>query len=99
MRRNSSSVDLFVAAVRRRMIVVRTAECAATGSLVTTLLAAPLGAILIYRGEAAMLLVLVAMGLGMIAGVLWALKGRPTILGAALEVDRQLGLHEMLSTV
>lgn len=54
--------------------------------------------VLLYRGQAALLLALASLGLGILAGLAWALLHRPQALDAAAEADRQLHLADLLST-
>src|SRR4051812_3143477 len=94
---DGSSLERFVLAVRRRMIVVRGIERVGVGTLVAMIAAAPLITILIYRGESSVALMGVALLIGASAGSIWGMRQRPTILHAASEADRQLDLNELLS--
>jgi hypothetical protein len=80
------------------MIVVRTVECAAIGALLGMIAAAPLIAILIHRGESADVLGWGALLAGVFGGCLWSLGRRPTLMGVAVEADRQLNLSELISS-
>lgn len=54
--------------------------------------------ILFWRGEPAVAPVLWLMGLGAFAGGIWGWVHRPSLLQTAILIDKQLGLHDLLST-
>jgi hypothetical protein len=94
----SSQLERFVTAIHRRWVIWRALERGGIGVLVGCALAGLLYPILLWRGEPAMPMVLSAMGLGAICGLLFGLHARPTRLDAAIEADRQLQLHDLLSS-
>ncbi|HEY7089877.1 MAG TPA: hypothetical protein VH518_17400 [Tepidisphaeraceae bacterium] len=89
----------FLHRTRRRWFIWRTFEwgaiCAFAGAVVGLMLVS----VLIWRGEEALSPALILLGVGAIAGVVFGLTRRPTILQTAIEADRQLDLHDLLGTV
>ena len=95
---HARGVDRFVAAVHRRMVVLRAFErlglCAVGGCGVALLLMP----ILLSRGEPTGGLVVATLSASCFAGLVWAVLSRPSRLAAAGEADRQLGLADLLAT-
>jgi hypothetical protein len=94
----SSQLDRFIAAVHRRMLLLRAAErlglCLLGGCIVLFILMP----ILIWRGQSTGELALITLGLALIAGIAWAITARPGKLAAAMEADRQLKLSDLLGS-
>jgi hypothetical protein len=90
--------ERFVAAVHRRMVVLRGLERVGLCVLVGCAAALVLMPILIWRGQATGELLAAIMGAAAIAGIGWGLAARPTKLAAAMEADRQLGWSDLLGT-
>ena len=87
----------FIQAVRRRMMLVRVAETIGVCCAVAAAVAVALIALLWWRGRSGMPAAAV-LGLGVVCGSILGLARRPTLLAAAMEADRQLGLHDLLGT-
>ncbi len=99
--RSRPPLDRFLAAVHRRVVVVRALECAGIALAVAAGIALAVGGLLIWRGERGLWPLMVAGMLlagGAGIGLLWGLLRRPSRLWTAIEADRQLGLHDLLST-
>jgi hypothetical protein len=90
--------ERFVAAVHRRMVVLRGLERVGLCVLVGCAAALVLMPILIWRGQGTGELLVVVLGAAGMAGVGWGLAARPTKLAAAMEADRQLGWSDLLGT-
>lgn len=88
----------LVRAARRRWIVCRAVEAAGIGALVGAMGAILLTPILIWRASPAHPVVAISLGAGALAGFLFSLTRRPGLLATAIEIDRQLGLHDLLGT-
>jgi hypothetical protein len=90
--------ERFVAAVHRRMVLLRALErlglCVLGGCAVALLLMP----ILFTRGEPTGALVMAALGTAAVTGALWGVLSRPTRLAAVTEADRQLHLADLLGT-
>lgn len=91
-------LERFLTAVRRRVIFVRAAERIGLCAAIACAAALALLPILLWRREPAMPLALGAIALGALGGLVWSLLDRPTLLGAAMEADRQLDLADLLGT-
>lgn len=89
----------FIAAVRRRIAMSRVGTSIAIGIGGASCAGLALMPILWWRGEPAMGMVIGLLGLGAIFGMIWGISRRPTRLEAAVEADRQLGLHDLLGTI
>lgn len=90
--------ERFVAAVHRRMVVLRGLERVGLcflGGCAATLVLMP---ILIWRGQGTGELLAVILGAAAMAGIGWGLAARPTKLAAAMEADRQMGWSDLLGT-
>jgi hypothetical protein len=93
-----SGLDQMLRSVRRRWIGWRCLERAGLCALASCAVAGLLAGVLIYRGEAAMGLIAIILAAGFLCGALLAWGGRPTLLETAVEIDRQLRLHDLLAT-
>ena len=93
-----SQLDQFLRKVHRRWLAWRTLERVGLCTVVACGFAAVLAALLIYRGEPALSLILAVMLAGVVCGLLLALIHCPTPLDTAIEIDRQLNLHDLLAT-
>lgn len=91
-------LERFISAVHRRMVAMRFMERLGVSVLGGCGVLALLMPILIWQQQPTGSLVLATLAVAGIAGLSWALIGRPTRLAAAMEADRQLGLAELLST-
>ena len=60
--------------------------------------ALPLVGTLIWRGSSGVETAIAGLSIGAGAGLLWGILTRPSLLGAALEADRQLGWNDLLSS-
>jgi hypothetical protein len=96
--KTSTQLEQLVSAIHRRWVIWRAVERGGVGVLVGCALAAVLYPILLWRGEPTMPMIVGAIGLGAICGLLSGLHARPTRLNAAIEADRQLKLHDLLSS-
>jgi hypothetical protein len=89
----------FLAAVRRRMMLVQLAESLAIGLAVASVVGVIFVLLLWARGENAGNSIAVILALGAFFGAIWGIARRPTRLQAALEADGQLNLQDLLGTV
>ena len=89
----------FIAAVRRRILVVRIAESIAVSVTVASAAGLTLLPILWWRGQSAVPLAEALLAAGCFFGLIWGVSRRPSRLQAAIEADTQLGLHDLLGTV
>jgi len=87
----------FLQAVRRRLMLVRVAESIGVCCAIAAAAAVALIALLWWRGRSGMPAAAVLV-LGVICGWVLGMARRPTLLAAAMEADRQLGLHDLLGT-
>ena len=92
------NLQQFVAAVRRRLIVVGAVEHAGLGALGGSVIGGGLILLLLWRDQPAFPPTVGAIAVGSLVGLLWSLTHRPTALAAAAEADRQLGLSDLLAT-
>jgi hypothetical protein len=90
--------DIFLRRVRRRWIVWRMAESAGVCGAIAACIGLIIVPILLWRDQPALGSAIILLIIGAAAGFLWACLHRPTILQAAVEIDRQLNLHDLLST-
>ena len=88
----------FLCAVRRRWIAWRAVEAAGIGLLAGALCATLLAPMLIWRGSQAHTLVAALLVLGASLGLVGSLMRRPALLATAIEIDRQLNLHDLFGT-
>jgi len=88
----------FVNRARRRWALWRAVEAAGVGGGAGAGAALLLVPVLLWRGQPGLSFAAVLIGLGAAAGLLAGLLRRPTHLQTALQLDRQLGWHELLST-
>jgi hypothetical protein len=90
--------ERFVAALHRRLVLLRFLEKTGLGTLTGAAVAAAAISLLTWRGEPALVPTVAALALGAAVGFLWGLGHLPTSLDAAAEADRQLGLADLLGT-
>jgi hypothetical protein len=90
--------ERFLAAVHRRMVLLRAVERVGLCVLGACVVALVLMPILVSRGESTGGLVGATLGMACFVGLLWAVISRPSKLAAAAEVDRQLRLADLLAT-
>jgi hypothetical protein len=90
--------DSFLRRVRRRWILWRIAECSGLCAAVAAGIGLFIVPILLWRDQPALGCATILLSIGALAGFLWACIHRPTILQTAGEIDRQLHLHDLLST-
>jgi hypothetical protein len=93
-----ASHEQLLRRVRRRWIVWRMIESAAVCAFVGAVIGFLLVPVLIWRGQEALGPALMVLGIGAVAGVVLAVTRTPTVLQTAMEMDRQLGLHDLLGT-
>jgi hypothetical protein len=91
-------LDRFLRRIQRRWIVVRAVERIGLCVLISSAIAIILSLILIFRGESSIALSSVCLTLGLLTGILVAWFTRPSPFDAAIEVDRQLNLADLLAT-
>jgi hypothetical protein len=90
--------DLFLRRVRRRWMVWRMFECGGICAALAGGVGLIIVPILLWRDQPALSCSAILLVIGAAAGFLWACTHRPTILQTAGEIDRQLNLHDLLST-
>lgn len=90
--------ERFVKCARRRWVAWRVMESAAVGAAITASVGLLLMSVLFWRGQAALAPAAWLLAIGALAGATRAIQGRPTLLQTAIEADRQLQLHDLLST-
>jgi hypothetical protein len=90
--------DSFLRRFRRRWIAWRMAECSGICAAVAAGVGLFIVPILLWRDQPALECAMILLSIGALAGFLWACIHRPTILQTAGEIDRQLQLHDLLST-
>jgi hypothetical protein len=95
----ASVTGRFISAVRRRMVVVRVAESVAVGVGVAAAVGLGMIPIFWWRGQSGLAPGLAILSLGAFCGLLRGITRIPTGMQAAVEADRQLNLHDLLSTV
>lgn len=91
-------LDYFLARVHRKWMVLRAIERIGLCILIASVLAAILAGVLIWRGESAINMVVVCLGAGTVGGAVVGWMTRPSLFDAAVEVDRQLHLADLLAT-
>lgn len=90
--------DTFVRRVHWRYVMLHLVERAGLGTLFGCAAALPLVGILLWRGMPAVAVSLMALAIGMAAGLLWGVLTRPSRIAAAMEADRQFGWADLLSS-
>jgi hypothetical protein len=90
--------EQFIRAVHRRLVLVRALERAGLGALTGCVAAGLLLPLLLWRAEPALGPAGMLIAMGAVAGLWWGVARRPSRLAAAMEADRQLGLHDLLGT-
>src|SRR4051794_2915643 len=100
MPRAVSAHARFVAAVHRRLAVIRACEAAGVCLLAACALAAPLLAILWWRGGSlsAATFFQVIGAIWIVASIALAIQRWPTVMAAAAEADSQFELSDLLVT-
>src|SRR4051794_28609040 len=94
-----SPMARFLRAVHRRHVLLRLTERAGLGTLAGAAAAVVLLALAIWKAwPVGGTVALAAVGVGTLLGLLWGVIRRPRPLAAAVEADRQLGLHDLLGT-
>jgi hypothetical protein len=94
----TSHFERFLKAVHRRAVAVRLAESAGIGLIVASGLAIVLLAIFIAMGRDGWALSLILLPAGALAGLVGGFWRLPTLTATAIRADRQLRLHDLLST-
>lgn len=84
--------------IHRRWMVLRLVESTGLAGLIGCGLSLILAVLLIWQGSDASILIFWLLSLSLLIGALAGWMRRPTIFDAAVETDRQLKLHELLST-
>src|SRR2546423_948877 len=79
-------------------MITRSLERIGLCILIASVLAAILAGVLIWRGESAMNVISVCLAAGTILGLIVGWITRPSLFDAAVEVDRQLNLADLLAT-
>ena len=95
---SSSNLERFVRAVYRRLILSRAAEAMGVGTSVAAGVALVLVPVLLWRGRGALTLSIVLLLVGAGTGLVGFFFRRPSVVEAAGEADRQLQLHDVLTT-
>ena len=98
MSRDPSELDRFLTVLHRRLLLVRLLEAGARGAVAGSLVGATLVPLLLWRDVPTLLPSACVIVLGIVAGMLWVLGHRPTLIDAAAEADRQLNLSDLLGT-
>src|SRR5688572_5541752 len=98
MTRQRSMLERFVRRVHRRWVVLCAIESAGVGAAVGCAAALALVPVLLWRDQPATGVALMLIAVTCAAGLIFGLTRRPTLLAAAVEADRQLGLHDLLAT-
>ncbi len=96
---DSTTSERFLRAVHHRMAGVRAIERMGLCALIGCLAAIVLSAILLWQGRSAVTMTAGCAGLGLLTGLLWGIIRRPNEIEVAIEVDRQLDLADLLSTI
>jgi hypothetical protein len=91
-------LERFVKAVHRRAIALRIIESMAVGLVVGGLAAIVLLAICIATHRDAAWLAMGLLAIGALAGIVGGVLNLPSLIAAAHRADRQLHLHDLLST-
>lgn len=94
----AGQLDRFVRNVHLRMRFWRTVEGAGLGVAGACGVALVLLPLLVSRGSEPLEALGVILLLGAIIGGLWGTVRRPALLAAAMEIDRQFHLHDLVST-
>jgi hypothetical protein len=85
--------------VHRRWVLWRAVESAAIGIAVGAGVAFVLLPMALWQQRPMMNGSIIMLFIGGIAGFIWGLTRRPTVVETAMRIDQQLGLHDLLSTV
>lgn len=88
----------FIRRVHRRLVCLRTLEAGGVGIAVAALSAIPILLLNANRDFGASPPIAPLLGLGVLGGGLWAILRHRQLIQTAAEIDRQLGLADLLST-
>ncbi len=88
----------FLRRARRRWAGWRVVESAGLSTAIAAAAGLAPVAILIWRGESALLTAVVLLTIGAITGAAWGMMRIPTLAQTSLRADQQLRLHDLLST-
>src|SRR4051812_48354080 len=91
-------LDRFLRAVHRRLLVLRAIERGGACAAVACAVAAVLIGAAMWTGRDALRMCVATVTVGAVAGIVWGLVRRPSMLRAAAEADRQLDLKDLLGT-
>lgn len=94
----SDALQRFLRAVHRRQVALRVMERAALGTFGACVVASVLAGVMLWRGQDAWSVVAITLLVGAVAGAIWGIATRPTVLAAATEADRQLRTADLLGT-
>jgi hypothetical protein len=92
------NLERFVQAVHRRAVFWRIVERAGSGLTIGAVAAIVLLGVTLSRGDDGRLIAAILVVAGTIAGLLNGIFARPTRFDAVAEADRQLRLHDLLTT-
>jgi hypothetical protein len=88
----------FIRAVHRRLLTVRSVESLGVCLCIGSLAGLPLVLVLLWKGEPTWPTLAILGGLSALAAVAHFMRRWPTLINAAAEADRQLGLADLLVT-
>ncbi len=80
------------------MLFIQFVEAAGAGILGGAIVGMILAGVLLYRGEAVLGVAGIALVVGLVCGIVFRLVRRPRLLATLIDADRQLGLHDLIST-
>src|SRR5687767_14907562 len=98
MAAHHSTLTRFIRRVYRRLVVVRLLEWSGIGFVVACAIALVAMLVMRSRPESPLTLAAIITSVGALIGLVSAALRLPRIIGAAVEADRQLNLHDLLST-
>src|SRR5688572_11319274 len=98
MAAHPSTLTRFLRRVYRRLVVVRLLEWAGIGFVIACAIALVAMLVMRNRPESPLTLAAILVGTGSVIGLIAAALRLPKIIDAAIEADRQLDLHDLLST-
>ena len=91
-------LDRFLDRVHRRWMLLRLLERVGFSILISSIVAAILSIVLISRGESALAMTGICLAIGILIGAVVGWLMRPSLFDAAVEIDRQLKLSDLLAT-
>ncbi len=91
-------LDRFLDRVHRRWMLLRLLERVGFSILISSIVAAILSIVLISRGESALAMTGICLAIGILIGAIVGWLMRPSLFDAAVEIDRQLKLSDLLAT-